>query len=99
MTALTDIPHRALAIFGHESQWQMVTEECAELIVAVSHYRRNRASADAVAEEIADVLITLEQAIEMVGPERVEAALNRKLERLRSRVESAERAREGGNDA
>jgi NTP pyrophosphatase (non-canonical NTP hydrolase) len=34
-----------------------LVEECAELIVAVSHYRRNRVSITEVIEEIADVVL------------------------------------------
>lgn len=54
----------AVKKYGTEEQMRMLEEECAELIVATSHFLRGRESGkDEVVEEIADVLIMCEQII------------------------------------
>ncbi|MDR1946416.1 MAG: hypothetical protein LBQ51_04535, partial [Desulfovibrio sp.] len=56
------IAEAALQKWGLEAQLRQLQEECAELIVAVSHLIRNRSGAiDAVSEEMADVRIILDQ--------------------------------------
>lgn len=47
--------------YGLESQLDMLQEECAELIQAVSKYKRAKCTDDHLAEEIANVHIMLEQ--------------------------------------
>jgi len=54
-----DFMEMALDKWGVESQINMVLEECAELIQALSHKRRGRCGWDHVASEIADLEITL----------------------------------------
>lgn len=49
----------AIRTYGETAQEQLATEECAELIQAISHKHRGRAHN--IAEEIADVEIMLEQ--------------------------------------
>ena len=61
------IYERCVALWGRKAQWGMVQEECAELIVAVNKWDRNKIDANAVFEEIADVLIMCEQAACMMG--------------------------------
>jgi phosphoribosyl-ATP pyrophosphohydrolase len=58
-----DIPlyEQALKTWGRELQLGMVTEECAELIVAIQHYKRNRVGGSKVLREVADVIVVLEQ--------------------------------------
>jgi NTP pyrophosphatase (non-canonical NTP hydrolase) len=46
--------------YGADSQLSQLCEECAELIVAVNHYKRS-GDANNLIEEIADVCIMLEQ--------------------------------------
>lgn len=53
---------RAIAKFGVDNQVLMIIEECSELILAISHYNRDRVKSDAVIEEIVDLTIMLEQA-------------------------------------
>ncbi len=56
---------------GHDFQARMVTEECGELLAALSQYLRGRVHAMALAEEAADVQIMLEQIphiVEAAGP-------------------------------
>jgi len=53
---------RIIDKYGVEGQILMIIEECSELILAISHYNRERVSREAVIEEIVDVTIMLEQA-------------------------------------
>lgn len=82
--------HRAIKTFGHQNQIEIAKEELAELIVALSHNRRDRCSNDQVASEIADVLIMCEQLKIMFGTDRVQIAIDEKLERLKGRIEDQE---------
>ena len=52
--------HEIADHYGTESQLNILQEECAELIQAVSKYRRGE-SIDLLAEEIADVEIMIAQ--------------------------------------
>ena len=79
----------ALNTFGIDSQKEMLKEECAELIVALSHYDRNRASKEAVITELADVSIMLDQMILLFGEKDFEVERERKVRRLFSRIVNA----------
>ncbi len=57
----SEILKAALDKFGLESQLDMVIEECAELIIAIQHYRRDRCVWDNVSAELADVSIVVGQ--------------------------------------
>jgi NTP pyrophosphatase (non-canonical NTP hydrolase) len=50
-------------IWGGEFNLDMAIEECAELIQAIQHLRRNRCNVSKVAEELADVSIMIRQLI------------------------------------
>lgn len=84
---------RAITVFGMPAQWEQVIEECAELIVAIRHFKRERATRDQVAEEVADVLIMAEQARQMIGPAIVDRIVTGKLARLERRVAQREHHR------
>jgi NTP pyrophosphatase (non-canonical NTP hydrolase) len=58
----------AIDSFGVAHNVNMCTEECAELIVALNHYRRNRCTKGDVFEEIADVKIMLDIVLEILDP-------------------------------
>lgn len=47
--------------FGVETQIGMLTEECGELLVAISKHRRKLAGSNSVVEELVDLTIMLEQ--------------------------------------
>ena len=80
---------RAIKKYGGEPQMRMAMEECAELIVALSHHLRARCQIADVISEIADVEIMIEQlklifdAFDEVGRERT-----RKVERLRMKLDA-----------
>lgn len=72
----------ALHRFGTIPQMLQTMEECAELIQALNHHIRGKGTKDAIAGEIADVQIMLDQMTLVVGIDRVQDAMNRKIERL-----------------
>lgn len=76
----------AIELWGIRAQVGMVMEECGELLSALNQFDRNRITADKVAEEIADVTILMAQMAKVFGEDRVQAALNMKIERLMIRV-------------
>lgn len=84
----------AWRLWGERSQVAMLAEEATELSLAVQHHLRGRDSD--LAGEIADVLITIEQACEMY-PDLWGAVKDRaeqKLSRLRGRIAKAEQESE-----
>ena len=58
---------RCIAAWGVRLQEDMAKEECAELIVEISHAQRGRSSEENIIEEVADVLFTVGQLIYMYG--------------------------------
>ena len=81
---------RAVQQWGAAAQWRMVQEECGELVAAVNRFDRRRCSAEALAEEVADVLIMSAQARMMLGERLVDIAVENKLERLYLRLSKSE---------
>ena len=78
---------RALQVYGPFKQCKKAMEECAEFIVAMSHHLEEReGSLDGLIEEIADVVIMMEQMSLIVGLPNVQAAKERKLQRLVERM-------------
>ena len=73
---------------GQERQLDQLTEECAELIVAVNHFRRGRITAEQMQDEMADVLLMLMACSEYGGS--LEAATEAKLLKVKAWVESDE---------
>lgn len=63
----------------------MVFEECAELINSLCKYNINRATVDDIATEVADVIMC-EQLKFMIGADKVEAEIDKKLERLKKKT-------------
>ena len=84
--ALAQYGRDALAAYGWEAQAGMVAEECGELIVALSQYRRGRVGLAAVAEEAADVAIMLASVEAHLGA-RYAVAVAQKLARARKRLD------------
>lgn len=81
----------AIDTWGIEAQVGMAEEEMGELSVALHHFRRGRATMDDVRTEIADVLITAAQLAIIFCEDEVSAEMNRKLERLKQRLEKAKK--------
>lgn len=85
-----EIYTKALEVFGAEAQTLMVFEEMAELQKELCKHARGKDNKAAIAEEIADVEIMLEQMKILHGIERdVRDMKEYKTERLGGRVERA----------
>ena len=76
----------AIRTWGTKEQLGIAQEECAELVSEISRFRRGRVDRDKLAEEAADVAITLIQVISVVGYDKFEAHAKTKLARLRDRL-------------
>jgi NTP pyrophosphatase (non-canonical NTP hydrolase) len=85
-----DLYKKAIAMWGHIPQINMVNEECGELLTALARYLRGRADANDVITEVADVAIMMEQMAVLFGKEAFEKEKERKLQRLKERLEKAE---------
>lgn len=93
-----ELYRKAIHLWGVHAQLAMLQEECAEAIVAVNKCFRNKeGSAADLAEEIADVEIMCEQARIVVGSDRIDAAKERKISRLKERITSATKAESEGS--
>ena len=78
----------ALNKWGKENQTRMMFEEMAELQKELCKEARGEDNTDAIAEEIADVKIMLEQMMILHNcKDMVEMQMKRKLQRLKERLE------------
>lgn len=77
-----ELYRRTLEKWGEQAQYDQVIEECAELTTALLHYRRDKADASTVVDEMADVILMLGQLRWMFGAAEVERALGRKRAKL-----------------
>ena len=82
MSELIAIYEASLAKWGVEGQYDQAIEECAELITALMHLRRQRNNEEEVIAELADVTLMVGQLTYMFGPERVAKAKAEKLAKL-----------------
>lgn len=83
-----EILKQAIETWGVPSQVNLAQEECAELIVALSHKWRGRESD--VIGEIADVQILLDELKLIFGQEAVETVIKQKMDRLKRRIAEAQ---------
>lgn len=81
-----DTLEAAIQKWGKEAQMDQAIEECAELIVALRHLRRGKATPEQVASEVADVLIMVGQLRIMLEYALVDRAVRAKMERLEERL-------------
>lgn len=82
--------------WGSYFQLDMMKEESIELALAVSHYARGRASMEDVVEEMADVILMIEQiqVVLSIPDEAIESVKLEKLEKLRGLLLLANAERE-----
>ena len=78
---------KALDKYGIMPQVLMVVEECGELLSALSKYNRHRVESPEVITELADVSIMVEQLATYFGYDKFKEEKQRKLERLKSRLD------------
>ena len=86
-----EVYSQALNKWGAESQTMMLFEEMAELQNAICKYSRQRNNIYDVATEIADVQIMAGQISILFGKEIVDSEKERKFERLKKRLGTAEK--------
>ena len=79
---------RVVDLWGVKSQVGVAIEECAELIVAISHANRDRATITDIAQEVADVEIMCGQLRYILGDHVVARCKKEKLIRLKQRIEN-----------
>ncbi len=81
--------YRAFRKWGESSQLIIAMEECGELLVAISHFLRERPDATAnLAGEIADVELVCTSLRLLVGDDAVDDAKREKWARLESRLDA-----------
>ncbi|MEA3465563.1 MAG: antitoxin [Thermodesulfobacteriota bacterium] len=73
---------QTLKKWGEQAQYDQAAEECAELIAALMHYRRDKIDEQQVIDELADVTLMVGQLTWMFGAERVDEAVQRKRAKL-----------------
>ena len=79
---------QTLSEWGVEEQMRILEEECAECIVAASHYIRKRPGARfELQEELADAYIMVGQIIEYLGTEFVEEMVDFKLNKVKEELD------------
>lgn len=89
-----EICRAALEAFGAEAQMVMAIEEMSELTKELCKHRRGRDNVEAIAEEIADVEIMLQQMVILFDcAGQVETFRRYKLERLAERIKEAKNGR------
>jgi NTP pyrophosphatase (non-canonical NTP hydrolase) len=85
---LRDLFEKCLATWGEEKQLRMVQEECSEVILAVSHYLRNRPdSKDKLKEELADGWLMISQMIYYYGQDEIMEIVKYKGDRTLKKIE------------
>lgn len=77
----------AIDLWGVDAQVDMVFEECGELVSILAKDRRGRAETQDILTELADVNIMCEQIGVLLGYGNFEAEKERKLQRLKERIE------------
>lgn len=82
------IAETTIKAWGEDAQLNKTVEECAELIVALQHSRSRTLDVRIVASEIADVMVMVMCAARVVGVDIVADEMNKKLTRLKGRLES-----------
>lgn len=79
------------AHYGFTSQADMLCEEAAEFMVALSKLRRGKADAyENIKEEVADVLIMARQLRYLLGYEEIDRTISEKLNRQMQRIANEE---------
>lgn len=79
---------RALSDWGIRPQVMMVMEETGEMLNAIGKYDRGRVNRNDIITELADVWIMMEQMATFFGWEKFKEEKERKLERLRERLDN-----------
>ena len=95
----SELYRKALKIYGFEAQKNMVYEECGELITALARLLRGRCKPQEVITELADAHIMIEQMAEIFGADEFNAEKDKKLTRLKERLENKENKKQKQDEA
>jgi hypothetical protein len=76
----------ALATWGKDSQFKMAFGECGEFIALCGRQAQGRATDEEFCSEIADVFVMMAQMREIFGPEKVDAVIDYKIDRLKKKL-------------
>lgn len=79
---MENIYKATLRKWGEDAQYDQAVEECAELIIALKHFKRGKIGAQEVIDELADVTLMLGQLTWMFGEEDVQKTVAVKLGKL-----------------
>jgi len=85
-----DVYRATLDKWGAEAQYDQAIEECAELITALKHLKRGKADEQKVIAELADVYLMVGQLSYMFGSDKLEKAVDDKLEKLAALLDDEE---------
>jgi len=86
----SEVYRATLAKWGSEAQYDQAIEECAELITALKHLKRGKADENKVIAELADVYLMVGQLSYMFGNDKLEQAVEEKLQKLAALLEDEE---------
>lgn len=81
--------NQVINTYGIEAQVWMLIEECGELLNAFAKFRRGRSTKEDIITELADVHIMVEQMAFYFGLNEFTVEKERKLKRLRKRLDSS----------
>jgi len=85
---LLELYINCMKFWGLEKQLRMTQEECAELIIAVSHFIRGREnSMEDLIEELADAQLMINQITHYVGKDKVNEVIYMKADRVKEELE------------
>lgn len=82
-----EIYKEAIATYGVESQRKMAIEEMSELTNALMKFERGRNTVEDIVEEIADVIIMMNQLAIIYGQKSVNHQIEYKTQRLKRRLD------------
>jgi len=88
-----NIYNRAIAFYGKDNQFNMASEEFAELIMTLNHFRRGRATIEDIASELVDCYIMLDQLAIIIGvsDQAITDFYDEKMTRLYKRIDDEDK--------
>lgn len=81
---LTEVYQETINKWGEEAQYDQMVEECAELIIAIKHFKRGKTNQQTVIDELADITLMLGQLTWMFGADNIDTAVQNKLDKLQT---------------
>ncbi len=90
MMQYREIYEKTLEKWGEKAQYDQLIEECAELIATLKHYERGKANLENVVDELADVYLMVGQLAYMLGEDRLQQAVTRKIAKLQDLLETGD---------